>query len=171
MSGCGRTFCQWCEQEMIHRDHRHGYEASSALNQILHREGPAHMQVGDLDSYAVKWVGNKTLWRGLEHKQKDQELGRGQARVLVELAKVIHHATICPESPVDFLPGSSIYIVRGLLEPEIGGRQKVDFADKQIVEALWPVGDPFEPRTRLELYDWLNGGPGWEPRKARGRWW
>jgi hypothetical protein len=156
---------------MIHRDHRRSYEASSALNQILHREGPAHMQVGDLDSYAVKWIGEKTLWRGLEHKQADQKLGKGQERVLTDLAKAIHHAVVCPESPVQFIPGSGIYIVRGALEPETGSRRKVDFAGKQILTPLWPEDDAIEPASRAKFYDWLNHGPDWEPRRGRGRWW
>lgn len=171
MKGCGRTFCHWCEQEMIHRDHRRHYEASSALNQILHREGPAHMQVGDIDTYAVKWIGDKTLWRGLEHKQAGQALGKGQQRALTELAMAIHHAAVCPDSPVPFLLGSTIHVVRGPLEPELNGRRKVDFVGRQVVESLWPVEEPFTPLTRQEFYDWLNGGPGWEPRKSRGRWW
>jgi hypothetical protein len=56
-SGCGRTFCRKCGQEMIHRDHRHGYESSSALGQIIWRDGPAFLSVMDLDAVSRKGLG------------------------------------------------------------------------------------------------------------------
>jgi hypothetical protein len=170
MRGCARTFCPNCDEEMIHRDHRHGYESASALGQIVHREGPYEIQYGDIDGYAVKWMGDQTLFRLLEHKQKGQALGTGQGRVFTELAQALDHAVGCPESPVKWVPGSGFYIITGPLEPETAGHRKVDFAGKQVLKNL-ANGDVFNPTTRIDLWNWVNGGPGWRPRKGVGRSW
>jgi hypothetical protein len=48
-----RHFCVDCEREMIHRDNRAGYESSSAIGQIISRDGPRsnHFGGGDIDFY------------------------------------------------------------------------------------------------------------------------
>lgn len=151
---------------MIHRDHRRGYEASSALNQIIHREGPAEIAVGDVDTYVEKWFGDRAVLRLLEHKQADQELGRAQRVALGDLDKAIRGLgeRLCPGSE------SGVFVLRGRLEPEIGGRRRVDFASRQVIERMDGTV-ALEPRVRAELWDWLNCGPNWTSREGRGRWW
>jgi hypothetical protein len=155
---------------MIHRDNRRSYEASSALNQIIHREGPAELTVGDIDTYAEKWIGDTAILRLLEHKQPDQPLGRAQARVLKDFDLVIRAAVTRPTDGVRLDERSGVYLVRGLLRAEDSGRRKVNFSGPQVVERL--DGTPvLQPTSRVELWDWLNGGQGWTSRDNRGRWW
>ena len=169
MRGCGRHFCAHCGEEMIHRDHQRQYEASSALGQIIHREGPAHFTYGDIDGYAAKWLRAGTLLKILEHKQPDQQLGKAQSKVLGDIDKIVRFALGKPECGVVLLDGSGVFIIRGELEPE-GPQHKCDFATKQIVQTV-DGSTVFEPNTRKELYDWLNGGADWTPRLSRARWW
>lgn len=142
------------------------YEAASALNQIIHREGPAELAVGDVDTYVEKWLGDTTALRLLEHKQPSQALGRAQEKVLAHLNQAIRHAVECPDSGLNLHAESGVYVVRGDLEPEAEGRRKVDFASRQIVTRL--DGEyVFEPNRRVELWDWLNCGPGVDVARRR----
>ena len=166
----GRTFCTQCGHELIHRDNRQAWEASSSLNQIIHREGPALMTCGDIDTYVEKWRGNTTILRLLEHKQPDQKLGRAQARVLEDIDRMIRHAIAHPSNDLQLSPDSGVFIIRGKISGEDHGKRKVDFAGPQVVDRL--DGERvLTPKNRKELFDWINGGPDWTPRNNRGRWW
>jgi hypothetical protein len=152
---------------MIHRDHRQADESSSALGQIIHQEAPREMTVGDLDLYVMKYRGNIANFKGLEHKNPNQAVGRMQAGVLQILDGLIQHAIVNPPDNIRLDPDSGIFIVRGALsEGEISKR--VDFSGPQIVKRL-DGSTALAPKSRKEFYDWLNGGPDWTPRGGRSR--
>src|SRR5262245_9633448 len=93
--GCGRHFCNWCNQEMIHRDNRKHYESASCLGQItLH--GPKDMGAADIDLCTEKHWDNQHLLRVLEHKQPHQNFDYSQNHILSLLASIISHARTCP---------------------------------------------------------------------------
>ena len=50
---CQRTYCPDCDEELIHRDHRHFYESASALGQIIHRMKRT-FTYGDIDGVTYK---------------------------------------------------------------------------------------------------------------------
>jgi len=156
---------------MIHRDHRRGYEASSALNQLLHREGPDHAAVGDIDTYFENNEHGEYRLIMLEHKQPDQALGGAQAKVLRHLDSCIRHAVEHPPlRGLRLKEISGVYILRGPLEAASNGRHKVDFVGPHVVESL--DGRPIAKfQRRKDFYDWLNGSPHWRPRNNRGRSW
>ena len=153
---------------MIHRDHRKGYEASSALNQILHREGPGFAAVGDIDTYFENSADGKYRLIFIEHKQPDQGLGFAQGMVLRHLHACIRHAIEFPPNALRLQDDSGVYVLRGPLEAASSGKQKVDFAGPHVLENLkGEVVAQFN--RRKEFYDWLNGSPHWKPRNSLGR--
>jgi hypothetical protein len=149
---------------MIHRDNRHGYEASSALNQIIHREGPKQLTVGDVDSYALKFVGPRACLRLIEHKQPEQALKRMQQQALGLFDQCIRHAA--EHALFGVAPGSGVYLMRGPLGASTEGRRKVDFTGPQTVETL-SGNAVLRPRSRWELWDWLCCGTPWQARNER----
>jgi hypothetical protein len=153
---------------MIHRDHRKSYESASAFGQIMHNQGPRQLTAGDLDLYTAKWIGRKLLLKLLEHKQPDQQIGAMQAKVLMALDRVLRAAVINRPPGLELHPDSGVFILRGPLEAQTEGRKKVDFAGPQIVERLDGT-IVLKPKTRGELFDWINGGPGWAPRAGAAR--
>lgn len=160
---CVRTFCKTCGQELIHRDHRQHYESASALGQILHREGPGQMAIGDIDLYCLK-KAKRTL-RLLEHKQPDQQLGGQQSGALWMLDRCINFAA----KQFGLSSDSGVYIIQGALDVATeSNKAKVDFAGQQLVKRLDGT-TALSPANRKELYDWLNCGPDWTPRQNRGR--
>jgi len=116
---------------MIHRDHRKRYEASSALNQIFSREGPVELTVGDIDTYVAKWFDDLCLLRIIEHKLPNQPIKPMQAKVLLLLSELIHHAVA--HDLFGLAPGSGVFIMRGNVAAETEGRRKVDFEGRQTV--------------------------------------
>lgn len=167
MRGCGRTFCPYCREEMIHRDHRHGHEAASAFNQILHREGPKNLAAGDIDNYTDKWIGDVHALRILEHKQPDQALGRAQAQALAALDEAIRCAAARSSgwtSPSlvsrDNKAGelklhntSGVYVIRGHLQPATLGEDRDLFASplleerNRLIVRLREIDRILEPRA------------------------
>ena len=162
---CRRTYCVGCGEEMIHRDNRHSYEASSAFNQIIHREGPRRVIVGDIDTYAYKdelKPGPNEIIRLIEHKQPDQKLKSLQGKALACIDRCLRHASYDKLIAV----GSGVFVVRGDLEGSNYGRRKVDFSGKQIVRTL--NGElVLSPKTRKELWDWLCCGLPWTARNEQ----
>lgn len=155
--GCPRCWCSKCSQEMIHRDNRRHYEASSSLNAILRREGPKLATLGDVDTYFVKFLSDgRAALRLLEHKQPKQAMHKMQLPALQLIDACIRHAIKSEE--FGLTPDSGVYEIRGQLEAEISGHRKVDFVGPQTVRTL--DGEPvLAPRTRFELWDWLCAGP------------
>lgn len=171
---CRRTFCLDCDEELIHRDHRKSYESASALGQILHRQGPAEITVGDVDLLCAKWRGSPrdrcrcgTL-RVIEHKQPDQSMGALQRRALEALDEAIQIAINHPSETLRLTPESGVHIVRGHLDPAISRRREVEFHGAQTITKL-DGAVVFAPKTRIQFYDWLNCGPGWTSRGGRAR--
>jgi len=171
---CRRTFCPDCDQEMIHRDHRKSYESASALGQIIHRQGPKQVTVGDLDLYCAKWFMSKNdpcihgVLRLLEHKQSGQAIGALQKSVLTALHEIFDIAINNPSAKLQLDPRSGVYIIRGPIGAATSARREVDFENKQLISNIDGTIN-FAPRTRNEFYEWLNCGPGWEPRHNQGR--
>jgi hypothetical protein len=148
---------------MIHRDHRQHYESASALGQILHREGPNEMTIGDIDLYCLK-KATRTL-RLFEHKQPDQGLGIQQSSVLWLLDRAIKSAA----QQYGLGSESGVYIIQGALDVATeSNKSKVDFAGQQLVKRLDGT-TALTPANRKEFYDWLNCGPNWTSRANRGR--
>lgn len=149
---------------MIHRDNRHGYEASSALNQIIHREGPRELTCGDIDTYTLSLAGNQALLRLIEHKQPRQAVKKMQAVALGLLDAALKHAA--EHSLFGIGAGSGVFLMRGQLAASNSGRQKVDFVGPQTIETL--KGDPvLAPNLRTELWDWLCCGRPWRARNEK----
>lgn len=157
---CGRTYCPYCGEEMIHRDNRHANEASSAFNQIVHREGPRELIIGDVDTYAARLIGPHVCLRLIEHKQPHQAMKRMQSVALALFDGCLRAAV----NDGRLLPGSGVYVMRGQLSAAADGRHKVDFAGRQIVFAL-DGSVAFAPRSRFELWDWLCCGQPWRSRR------
>lgn len=149
---------------MIHRDNRKHYEGSSALNQIIHREGPVELTVGDIDTYAVKFMGNRACVRLIEHKQPTQPLKQMQARALTVIDDCLRHAA--EQSFCGIAEGSGVYVMRGQLSPTEGGRREVNFDGRQVVETLLGT-TVLQPTRREELWDWLCCGTPHRLRKER----
>jgi hypothetical protein len=168
---CPRQFCPYCGFELIHRDHRRGYESASSLGQILHREGPRQLTCGDIDLYVVKLMRRRgacdlCLLRILEHKQMGQPLGMMQGKALRAIEQLF--AVGLADPALNLHPDSGLFLVRGGIEGEQDGKRKVNYTGPQIITRI--NGDTvFAPSTRTEFYDWLNGGPGWTSREGRGR--
>jgi hypothetical protein len=163
---CPHVFCPRCNQEMIHRDQRQGHESASALGQIIHREGPNEMTCGDVDLYIAKWRGPVLALKLLEHKRPKQPIGDMQFKTLTAIDALIQHAKTTPitEFPLDQTSG--VYIVRGDFTSTAD--QSVDYLGPVIVTKLDETISS-QPKSRTEFYDWLHGGPGWTPRRGRGR--
>jgi hypothetical protein len=138
------------------------------LGQIIHRQGPKELTVGDLDLYCAKWRGNHLTLRALEHKQSNQQLGRMQGSVLSVLDTMFQIAIANPTPTLRLTSDSGIFIVRGPIEAATSKRREVDFINRQTVSKV-DGSCPFQHRTRKEFYDWLNGGSDWTPRRSAPR--
>ena len=163
-NGCARVFCGYCGGELIHRDNRKNYEASSAFNQIMHREGPVECTCGDIDTYFLKIRKDDEGTQRyrlliIEHKQPDQRLRAMQFKALSILDQCLQIAV-----DQDVLEkGSGVVIMRGLLRAESKRHKRVDFGSKQVIESLY--GEViFCPQTRDELWSWMCGGESFTKR-------
>jgi hypothetical protein len=163
--GCGRHFCPICGEEFIHRDHRKIYESSSALGQIINREGPKNLTVGDIDTISLKRLKNKTkLFRIIEHKEPGHKFEKPQQESLKFLSDIILHCLICPEAVRDLQldQRSAVYIMRGLIEAANSVKKETTFkgiqrikrlrdgAEKEFPdhESFFKFLDPEDPRRR-----------------------
>ncbi len=151
---CRRSFCPDCDEEMIHRDNRKHYESASGLGQIISRQAPRSFTTGDVDQYVRKWMGDVTLLIVLEHKQPGQELKTQQSRVLLDLDRIFAHAVTVPE--LHLHPRSGIYLVRGDIGAATSARREADFKGRQTIHDIHG-NVVFEPQTRVELWDWMDG--------------
>jgi hypothetical protein len=149
---------------MIHRDNRRIYEASSAFNQILHREGPVNLTVCDVDTMTLKFMGNRAALRMAEHKQPNQTMKPMQQAILGLVDQCIRHAA--KDELFGLTPDSGVFEIRGQLAADRWGHRKVDFVGPQIITTLG--GEPvLAPKTRFELWDWLCHGPHGRLRNER----
>jgi hypothetical protein len=147
---CRRTFCDDCGQELIHRDHRNGYESASALGQIIHRMKHT-FTVGDIDLYYFKRA--LRLLRLLEHKQPGQSRKGPQNEVLNLLDRIIAHYVDCTGQ---LHPHSGVYVMQGLVDAAAEGRHATRLGGPQVVtnerlDSSLGIAD------ELELFDWLDG--------------
>jgi len=137
MTACGRQWCAACAEELIHRDHRKGYESASALGQIIWREGPARLTVCDMDILARKGLRDgSTLFRGLEQKNPDHTLKDPQEQNLSLLDAMIRHCVECPAYAGKLDPRSGIYVIRGEVAGATEGTRKTVFHGPQEIIRL-----------------------------------
>lgn len=165
MSGCGRHFCDKCGEELIHRDHRKMYESSSALGQIVSREGPKNISVADIDLASLKLLKNgngnynnniKKLLRIIEQKQPDHSLKGPQRNILYLIDAIIQHCLSCPKAiDLKLDERSGVYIIRGLIDGAINGKRETKFNGSQIIEKL-SNGQKFEIFTHEIFFQFLD---------------
>lgn len=144
--GCGRQYCSHCGDELIHRDHRKWYESSSALGQIIYREGPRLLTVSDIDTVTLKILNRgksseKKLLRIIEQKQPNHKFDGPQRDILFLLNQIIVHILSCTDAShigLDSLSG--VFILRGLIESannqKNGNNKKTIFGGPQTMERL-----------------------------------
>lgn len=174
---CPPHQCVACGEDMVHRDNRKTHESSSALGQIIHREGPRDLLVGDIDLYALKWLRDVAILRLIEQKQRRQAMGRGQAIVLELLDHAIRtvagcwaHARQGKDAAVFAQHESGVFVLRGDLGRKSDKEGAVDFLEYPVLARL-DGSVVLEPKKRDELWEWMNCGPGYVSRGGRGRWW
>ena len=157
MTGCGRMFCPHCDEEMIHRDHRKGYESASALGQIIWREGPGRLSVTDLDLASRKGLpSGQQLLRLLEQKQPGHKFGISQERTLKLLDSLILHAIACPEAAsLQLDPRSGVYVLRGEVAAAQEWPRQTMLCGVQEVERL-TTGGQFKFETHEQLFEFLD---------------
>jgi hypothetical protein len=152
---------------MIHRDNRKPWESASGLGQIVHREGPTFIAVGDVDLYVGKlWPPGGPVIRLIEQKQANQVLGNAQEATLKLLDKAIRaYAATGHLNPHH---ESGVFLLRGSIGMWKG---KVNFLGRTFKVLRMDGSIALEPPRRKQLFDWLNCGPDWEPRKGQWRRW
>ncbi len=135
--GCPRCFCDGCGEEMIHRDHRKHYESSSALGQILYREGPSKISLCDVDLVSRKGLADgSTLLRIVEHKQPTHR-GVTQAKILDILDGTISHCVCCTAAAhLKLHERSGVYIMRGHIAGATNGNRPTRFASNQVMDRI-----------------------------------
>lgn len=165
MSGCGRQWCSKCAEELIHRDHRRGYESASALGQIIWREGPALLSVTDLDVAARKGMRDGSqLLRVIEQKQPGHKFERAQGQTLELIDACIVHTAQCDAADVRLHPRSGVYVIRGEIAAATSGRLQTTFRGPQQIEQLH-TGMSRVINTHEELFEILDPENG--PRRRR----
>jgi hypothetical protein len=181
---------------MIHRDHRKHDESSSGYGQIIRIEGPAEMSATDIDLLTAKISRARFLVH--EHKQPGQAFVGAQNLVLQVLDAIIEMATMTePSERLKHLlggstgiwgsksvttldPESGVYVIRGnigvrpedteLIRADGSPGRQVTFLDRQTVTRVGQQS-PKEFESRKQMFDWMNGGADWSPRKGIGRQW
>lgn len=167
MKGCGRQFCRVCQEELIHRDHRHQQESSSTVGQISVREGPRTYSLADLDGVIRKWLGRvdgRTLLRVFEHKQPGAKFHEPQKEIMRDLADIINHAVSCVGSPLRLHPESGLFIIYGRVGANENGRRETRLEGAQRIYRVERVGAELVQRavaitrSHAELFDWFTAG-------------
>lgn len=167
MKGCGRTYCPHCTEEMIHRDHRRGYESASCLGQIVWREGPLALSVTDLDLVSRKGMRDGSqLLRLVEQKQLGHKFESAQERTLRLMNAVITHAALCESATeLHVSPRSGVYVVRGQLGAATSSRQETMFLGPQTIEQLG-TGQTYDITSHEAFFRFLD--PEDDRRRRRG---
>lgn len=147
---CRRTFCEDCGDEMIHRDHRKGYESASALGQIVSRDGPRTFTCGDVDLYVLKLLGRRPLLRLIEHKQPGAPIKPMQKRTLQVL--VVMFESAIEAGALD--PRSGIYLMRGQVEAEPDGKRKTRLGRQRIWDAR--QREWFTCESQEDVFAWMD---------------
>ncbi len=175
MSGCGRTFCSGCDQEMIHRDNRKSYESASAFGQVvwrLQKRGYRGFTIGDVDMYVRRYArgAGRTLLRLVEQKNPRHKFEGAQRLALHDLDVIIRHAVDCkPHGLADDTvldPGSGVYIVRATVGELPGSKDRrtgfppdLDGLEQLVtVEAM--DGKEVLAARPAEVLEWLVDMPG-----------
>jgi hypothetical protein len=149
---CQRTYCPDCDEELIHRDHRHFYESASALGQIIHRMKRT-FTYGDMDG--VTYKRSLRLLRFLEHKQPDQSAKYAQNEVHDLLDEIIAHYVDCVTARFRLHPYSGMYVMRGPIEAATTGRRAAQLAGPQEL-----INNRLGCRSiadEMALFEWLDG--------------
>lgn len=94
-------FCPRCGDRWIHQTNRQFDEASSGLNEIIRREGPKDLTIGDVDTYGLKlWIEklsrDEVLLRWLEHKRPNQDVRAMQRKALLFADQIFEGAKHFP---------------------------------------------------------------------------
>lgn len=165
MSGCGRQFCG-CGQELIHRDHRHGYESSSALGQIVSREGPLKLSAADIDLVTLKGLRDgRRLIRVLEQKQPTHGFKPGQQEILQILDGALTHCKTCPTADLLKLDArSGVFIIHGNIAAADSPRKETVLHGEQTIRQL-STGAEWVASSHEDLFRFLDP----EDPSRRGR--
>jgi hypothetical protein len=158
MSGCGRQWCSKCGEELIHRDHRHGYESASALGQIIWREGPSQLSVTDADVISRKGLPDgRQLMRVIEQKQPRHTFdGTPQERTFKLLDAVLMHCGLCPDAAELHLdPRSGVFVVKGEISAAAEGRRRTQFGGPQKITRL-ATGQEWAVETHEQFFRFLD---------------
>jgi hypothetical protein len=156
---------------LIHRDHRKGWESSSALGQIIWRVGPVEVTTGDVDmAVECRLRDGRVRMLLLEKMLPTSNLDKKPQRLLQRhLALILEHAVHCDafsrESGLRLDEDSGFYLIVGALEGKPTGRREVFFVGPQSVRHLLHDERAFEVADMRSLNDWLHGGPGWTWRR------
>lgn len=146
---CGRTYCQYCGEELIHRDHRKFYESSSALGQILSRAGPKYIGVSDAD--AIIFKRTKKILRIIEQKNPDHTMGSSQKGILSLLSNIFDLAKDNGLLHKD----SGVFVLLGMIQGATEGRRKCLFDGEQVLYNLH--GEKIDAfQTEEQFFDWLD---------------
>lgn len=168
---CGRQYCKYCDEELIHRDNRRHFESASAFGQIIHRQGPRETTCGDVDLYLDTRFGRRSLFRIVERFQAHSAMKPRQRIALTALDLMIRHAVTCPLfTELPLAAGSGVCVVRGELGAATTVRREVDFLSHQIIDRLDGTR-LFLPAHREEMWSWLIGTTSWSRMDRKPRAW
>ena len=148
---CRRHWCKDCGDEMIHRDHRKGYESASAFGQVVSRDGPRTFTVGDIDLYVLKLLGRRPLLRLVEHKQPGAPIKPMQKKTL-SILNVVFAAAIEAGA---LHPQSGIYLMRGEVYASPNGRRETRLGRQRVWDAQRQVW--FMLESQEEVFTWMDG--------------
>lgn len=171
--GCGRQFCPGCQEELIHRDHRKGWESASTLGQIVWRDGPKVMGAMDMDLCTERCDKGKHLLRMLEHKQEAAKpLRFSQTHILGLLANILDQAIRCTDpihADTKLDSRSGLFLIRGPIAGAETGRHKCAFTGPQTVTRLVDQKElaVFDAHKDIRPFmSWIYGNSAWSPRNG-----
>jgi hypothetical protein len=171
--GCRGHRCPGCGQPLIHRDNRQAYETSSAIADIIGREGPVNLAVTSLLASRKGLSNGKQLLRLIEHMQQTHRLeARSQWGTLSLFDDMCEHCVRCPDAAaIGLAARSGVLLINGLMTSDPNGDGAARFdgpqtvtrlrSDKRITlacpEDLFRLLDPEDLRRRQGI-GWKRSG-------------